>query len=552
MAPADVPQRPGTATGPAARECARWRGQRTDLVRGARTAAPQDDRDRALTAGLRAACDRGSSASPRLRPRCSAVRDRPEFARSSPCMRKWRCWLAGSSRKASGTSNTSATSTGSGVSVNGGSTQPTTGVTRNPVTVSYCGSSPRIATRSPAARPLRSPRAVRRARATRPRARPGRRETRSGRGDPAGPRALREETHQAAAAVDDGDQHGRRRGGALAAGEAEAIAHAARAVRCGARKARAIQAFWSAAAGKTAGARHPGRGRSGADCNRGSRLHRGVLLLAGDLQLRPVRIERIHASVRPRRLACLRFALAGAQEAGDRDQPPAHRHLAFHGARRKLRRDVSLPHGRHVARHERRRGRGKRVPRDRRPTPSRNGFYEWVDTIVKDNGKKDCSGQITDVGRKTTNYIRFDPAGQRFIVCRAESLEACSVRCAGRRRGHLAAARADAIMARAYEGQEWITNLMPVLALLAARSSSRSCFCASCDHVAAEGGAPPHRAAAAVYAPREEQEYLRLVAIGGPILPGGATPAAAKSASSHAGDARNLARDSQRHRPYCW
>lgn len=57
--------------------------------------------------------------------------------------------------------------------------------------------------------------------------------------------------------------------------------------------------------------------------------------------------------------------------------------------------------------------------------PSRSGFYEWVDTIVKDNGKKDCAGQITDVGRTTTNYIRFDAAGQRFIVCRAESLDTC-------------------------------------------------------------------------------------------------------------------------------
>jgi hypothetical protein len=57
--------------------------------------------------------------------------------------------------------------------------------------------------------------------------------------------------------------------------------------------------------------------------------------------------------------------------------------------------------------------------------PSRAGFYEWVDTIVKDNGKMDCAGQITDVGRKTTNYIRFDGQRQRFIVCRAEDLEQC-------------------------------------------------------------------------------------------------------------------------------
>jgi len=59
------------------------------------------------------------------------------------------------------------------------------------------------------------------------------------------------------------------------------------------------------------------------------------------------------------------------------------------------------------------------------PKPSRKGFYEWVDTIVKDNGKKDCAGQITDVGRKTTTYIQFDPGAERFIVCQAESHDAC-------------------------------------------------------------------------------------------------------------------------------
>ncbi len=57
--------------------------------------------------------------------------------------------------------------------------------------------------------------------------------------------------------------------------------------------------------------------------------------------------------------------------------------------------------------------------------PSSKGFYAWTDTIVKDNGKEDCSGQITSVGRKVTNYIRFDRAAQRFVVCREESLDAC-------------------------------------------------------------------------------------------------------------------------------
>ena len=42
--------------------------------------------------------------------------------------------------------------------------------------------------------------------------------------------------------------------------------------------------------------------------------------------------------------------------------------------------------------------------------PSSKGFYVWTDTIVKDNGKEDCSGQVTSVGRKVTNYIRFDRA----------------------------------------------------------------------------------------------------------------------------------------------
>jgi hypothetical protein len=59
------------------------------------------------------------------------------------------------------------------------------------------------------------------------------------------------------------------------------------------------------------------------------------------------------------------------------------------------------------------------------PKPSAKGFYEWVDTIVKDNGKKDCMGQITDVGRRTTTYVQFDGSAKNLIVCRAESYDAC-------------------------------------------------------------------------------------------------------------------------------
>jgi len=57
--------------------------------------------------------------------------------------------------------------------------------------------------------------------------------------------------------------------------------------------------------------------------------------------------------------------------------------------------------------------------------PSRGGYYKWVDTIVKDNGKKDCGGEITAPGRAITSYVRFNPSGEMLIICKAESLDAC-------------------------------------------------------------------------------------------------------------------------------
>ncbi|MES2129888.1 MAG: hypothetical protein V4463_21650 [Pseudomonadota bacterium] len=57
--------------------------------------------------------------------------------------------------------------------------------------------------------------------------------------------------------------------------------------------------------------------------------------------------------------------------------------------------------------------------------PDANGFYKLVDTIVKDNGKKDCSGDIMKLGAKSTNFVRFHPSGMIFVMCRATSLDAC-------------------------------------------------------------------------------------------------------------------------------
>ena len=57
--------------------------------------------------------------------------------------------------------------------------------------------------------------------------------------------------------------------------------------------------------------------------------------------------------------------------------------------------------------------------------PSARGYYKWVDTIVKDNGKKDCSGNITKPPRSATNYILLNGAGNEFIMCSAEDGRQC-------------------------------------------------------------------------------------------------------------------------------
>ncbi|RJG27234.1 hypothetical protein D3872_01495 [Massilia cavernae] len=57
--------------------------------------------------------------------------------------------------------------------------------------------------------------------------------------------------------------------------------------------------------------------------------------------------------------------------------------------------------------------------------PSEKGFYKLVDTVVKDNGKEDCSGQVMRVGARATNFVRFHPSGSLFLMCADESMETC-------------------------------------------------------------------------------------------------------------------------------
>jgi hypothetical protein len=57
--------------------------------------------------------------------------------------------------------------------------------------------------------------------------------------------------------------------------------------------------------------------------------------------------------------------------------------------------------------------------------PSAKGYYKWVDKIVKDNGKKDCQGAIMETGKPVTNYVLFNEAKDKFLMCAAEDLHTC-------------------------------------------------------------------------------------------------------------------------------
>ncbi len=57
--------------------------------------------------------------------------------------------------------------------------------------------------------------------------------------------------------------------------------------------------------------------------------------------------------------------------------------------------------------------------------PDKDGFYKEVDTIVKDNGKRDCTGTVTKPGKAVTSYLQFHPNGNMFLMCVERSLERC-------------------------------------------------------------------------------------------------------------------------------
>jgi hypothetical protein len=60
------------------------------------------------------------------------------------------------------------------------------------------------------------------------------------------------------------------------------------------------------------------------------------------------------------------------------------------------------------------------------PTPDAAGFFKLVETVIRQNEKKDCSGTLSEgPGEQTIRYIQFSPKQDKLIVCEDASLKAC-------------------------------------------------------------------------------------------------------------------------------
>ena len=57
--------------------------------------------------------------------------------------------------------------------------------------------------------------------------------------------------------------------------------------------------------------------------------------------------------------------------------------------------------------------------------PNAKGFYKWVDTIVSNNSKSDCSGEPTLTGDQAINYVKLSKSGESFIVCQDGNMRGC-------------------------------------------------------------------------------------------------------------------------------
>lgn len=57
--------------------------------------------------------------------------------------------------------------------------------------------------------------------------------------------------------------------------------------------------------------------------------------------------------------------------------------------------------------------------------PNAQGFYTWVDTVVKVNDQPDCMGHKVPNGNVATNYIVMHATGSKFMMCQKAELDTC-------------------------------------------------------------------------------------------------------------------------------
>jgi hypothetical protein len=58
--------------------------------------------------------------------------------------------------------------------------------------------------------------------------------------------------------------------------------------------------------------------------------------------------------------------------------------------------------------------------------PDAGGFYRLVETVVRQNDKKDCAGAVLDgPGEQSVRFIQFSPQRDKLLVCRTAALTAC-------------------------------------------------------------------------------------------------------------------------------
>lgn len=58
--------------------------------------------------------------------------------------------------------------------------------------------------------------------------------------------------------------------------------------------------------------------------------------------------------------------------------------------------------------------------------PDASGFYQLVETVIRQNDKRDCSGALLQgPGDQSTRFVQFSPLADKLLICREASLKAC-------------------------------------------------------------------------------------------------------------------------------